>query len=148
MILPIQTVKNNPILRRKALKVKKIDIEIKRLILDMKKTMEKENGVGLAAPQVGQSLQIIIVKPEQKITVLINPQIKKLSKKTNIMEEGCLSLPGRYYFIKRPAKIKVRGLSQDGQKVKIKADGLLARIIQHEIDHLDGILITDRFYEN
>lgn len=145
MTLPIQTGTNNPILRKKAKEVKKITPEIKRLILDMTETMGKAPGIGLAAPQVGRLLRLIAAKPNHKIIVLINPQIKKFSRKKEIMEEGCLSLPNQSYLpIERAYKIKVKGLNAEGKKIKIKANGLLARIIQHEIDHLDGILIVDR----
>ena len=144
MIITLQTGPNNPILRQKAKDVKEITPEIKRLILDMKETMEKEDGMGLAAPQIGCSVRVIIAKPDDKIIILINPQIKKFSRKKVITEEGCLSLPNQFYLIERPTEIKVEGLNLKGKKVKIKAEGLLARIIQHEIDHLDGILIVDR----
>ena len=144
MILPLQTGQNNPILRRKAREVKEITPEIKRLILDMKETMEKAEGLGLAGPQIGCSVRVIIAKPDDKTIVLINPKIKNFSRKKVIAEEGCLSLPNQFYLIERPAEIKVEGLDQRAKKIKIKADGLLARIIQHEIDHLDGVLIIDR----
>ncbi|OGZ34938.1 MAG: peptide deformylase [Candidatus Portnoybacteria bacterium RIFCSPLOWO2_01_FULL_43_11] len=166
MIIPIQTNPNNPILRQKAKEVKEITAEIKRLILDMEETMEKAAGVGLAAPQIGQSLRVLVAKSNDEprtfrgqsifarkrgpqkvrgeIIALINPEIKKFSRKKVVMEEGCLSLPKQFSLIERPAKIKVKGLTEEGEKIKIKINGLLARIIQHEIDHLDGILIIDR----
>ena len=146
MIIPIQTNKNNQILRQKAKKVKEITVQIKQLILDMIETLEANNGIGLAAPQVNQLLQIIIAKPEpdKEALVLINPQIKKTSRKKEVMEEGCLSLPDISIPVERPNKITVQGLNIDSQLIKIKAKGLLARIIQHEIDHLSGILITDQ----
>jgi len=145
MVITIQKNKNNPILRQKAKKVNKIDAEIKQLILDMIETLEANNGIGLAAPQINQLLQIIIAKPEpdKEALVLINPQIKKTSRKKEVMEEGCLSLPDISIPIERPVKITVQGLDINGQLIKIKAKGLLARIIQHEIDHLSGILIVD-----
>lgn len=147
MILPIQAGQNNPILRQKAKKVKEITPSIKGLILNMIETLEANNGLGLAAPQVDQLLQIIIAKPEPKeqTLVLINPQIKRFSRKKIIMEEGCLSLPNMAVLIERPIKIIVQALDINGQPIKIKAKGLLARVIQHEIEHLDGILIIDKY---
>ena len=145
MILSIQTGYDNHILRQKAKEVKEVTAQIKQLVLDMIETLEANNGLGLAAPQVGQLLQIIIAKPEpeKEALVLINPQIKKTSRKKEIMEEGCLSLPNISVPIERPVKITVQGLALNGQLIKIKAKGLLARIIQHEIDHIDGTLILD-----
>jgi len=146
MILSIQKGQDNPILRQKAKEVKEITAEIKQLALDMIETLGANNGLGLAAPQVGQLLQIIIAKPEpdKEALVLINPQIKKTSRKKEVIEEGCLSLPDISIPVERPNKITVQGLNIDGQLIKIKAKGLLARIIQHEIDHLSGILIVDK----
>ena len=146
MILSIQKGQDNPILRQKAKEVKEITVQIKQLVLNMVETLETNNGLGLAAPQVGQLLQIIVAKPEpdKEALVLINPQIKKTSRKKEVIEEGCLSLPNLSVPVERPNKITVQGLALNGQLVKIKAKGLLARIIQHEIDHLSGILIVDK----
>jgi len=146
MILSVQTNQDNPILRQKAQEVKEINAQIKQLILDMIETLAANNGLGLAAPQVGQLLQIIIAKPEpdKEVLVLINPQIKKTSRKKEIITEGCLSLPNLSVPVERSIKITVQGLALNGESVKIKAKGLLARIIQHEIDHLNGILIIDK----
>lgn len=146
MILPIQTGKNNPVLRKKAVEVKQITPQIKQLILDMIDTLEaSQNNVGLAAPQVNKSLRIIAFQPDpsKPAQVLINPLITKTSRKTEIIEEGCLSLPNYTAKIKRPVKAIVKTLNQEGKEVKIKAKGLTARILQHEIDHLNGILICD-----
>lgn len=146
MNLTIQTNKDNPILRQKSQEVKEITAEIKQLVLDMVETIETKKGLGLAAPQVGQSLRLIVFKsgPTDSAIALVNPLIIKISKKQTLMTEGCLSLPNISLPIKRAEKIAVEGLSPKGQKVKIKAKGLLARVIQHEIDHLDGILIVDK----
>lgn len=146
MILPIKKGQTNPILRQKAQEIKKITAQIKQLISDMNETLEVNNGLGLAAPQVGQSLRVILAKPapNKKAVVLINPEIKKTSRKKEIMVEGCLSLPNTAIAIERSRKITVVGLDIDGKKIKIKAEGLLARVIQHEIDHLDGTLIVDK----
>lgn len=148
-LLNIQTGQNNPILRKKAEEVKKVNAQIKQLALDMAETMEVKDGIGLAAPQVGQLLRIIVVKPKpnQETLILINPQIKKFSRKKDVMEEGCLSLPNLSVPVERPVKITGQALDLNGQKIKIKAKGLLARTIQHEVDHLSGILIVDKKYD-
>ncbi len=146
MILPIQTGKNNPALRKKAAEVKQITPQIKQLILDMIDTLEADqNNVGLAAPQVNKSLRIIAFQPDsaKPAQVLINPLITKTSRKTEIIEEGCLSLPNYTAKVKRPVKVIVKALNQEGKEIKIKTKGLTARIFQHEIDHLNGILICD-----
>jgi len=146
MILKIQIGTDNKILRQKAEKVKQITAEIKQLVLNMIETLQNNNGAGLAAPQVNQPLRIIIVKPDLNMEplVLINPEIKKFSRKKSIMIEGCLSLPNTEIPIERVEKIKVEALNLDDKKITLKAKGILARVIQHEIDHLDGILIYDK----
>lgn len=134
-----------PVLRKKAAKIKNpLDPEIQALIPSMSEAMQKENGVGLAAPQVGSSVRLCIVKDENKIYALINPQITAKSTKKIAMEEGCLSFPGTFFPITRPENVKVRFLDETGAEKKLKTSGLLARAVQHEIDHLDGILIIDR----
>ncbi|MBU4030801.1 methionyl-tRNA formyltransferase [Patescibacteria group bacterium] len=146
MILNIQTGADNPVLRRKAKEVKKINSQIRELILNMKETLESDgNSIGLAAPQVGKSLRIIAISPElnEKSIILINPKIVKTSFRKIVLEEGCLSLPNISIPIKRHSKITVQALNEKGEPIKIKTEGLAARIIQHEIDHLDGILIID-----
>jgi len=150
MTLHIQTGKNNPRLRQKSKPVKEITPEIKGLILNMEQTLKTADGLGLAAPQVGQSLRIITIrlpqlsKAQPYTLTLINPKITKSSRQKIIMEEGCLSLPNIYGLVERPAKVTVEGLSSQGEKIEIKANGLLARTLQHEIDHLDGILFIDK----
>ncbi|MDD3486794.1 MAG: peptide deformylase [Candidatus Moranbacteria bacterium] len=134
-------------LRRKTRKVRKEEIKnpkFKRLVLDMVKAMEEEKGVGLAAPQVGSDLRLCTVAVEGEVFVLINPEIKSYSRKKDIFEEGCLSFPNQFFQVERPIKVKVQTLNLEGEKQKIKADGFLARVLQHEIDHLDGILVIDR----
>ncbi|MCG2808734.1 MAG: methionyl-tRNA formyltransferase [Candidatus Portnoybacteria bacterium] len=146
MILNIQTGADNPVLRRKAKEVKKINSQIRELILNMKETLESDgNSIGLAAPQVGKSLRIIAISPElnEKSIILINPKIVKTSFRKIVLEEGCLSLPNISIPIKRHSKITVQALNEKGEPIKIKTEGLAARIIQHEIDHLEGILIID-----
>jgi len=137
----------NDFLRRKTREVKVDELKdpkIQRLILDMAKTMETEKGVGLAAPQVGSDLRICTVQAEGEACVLVNPKIKYFSRKKDIFEEGCLSFPGKFFSVDRPIKVKVQARDSEGKKVKIKADGIFARVLQHEIDHLDGILVIDR----
>jgi len=134
----------NPILRKKAEKVEKIDWQMRILIDDMIETMQEEGGVGLAAPQVGVSKRIIIVKDDIIPLVLVNPQIIEKSQKKISGEEGCLSVPGIVAKVKRAKKIIVGALDEQGKEIAIKTDDIFSRIIQHEIDHLNGILFTDR----
>ncbi len=118
--------------------------EIQKLIAEMIETMKSAKGAGLAANQVGYSLRLCVIEENGNVFVMINPVITSCSRKKVAMDEGCLSFPGKFISLCRPEKIKVRYLDEKGKKVKIKSDGLLARIIQHEIDHLNGIVITDR----
>lgn len=134
----------NPILRRKATDVKEITPEIQKLAEDTTETMQQNQGVGLAASQVGESKRIIAVQTEEGPRVFINPKITKKSKEKDDAEEGCLSLPGVWLKINRAKWIELEALDINGKKLNIKADGLFSRVIQHEIDHLDGILITGR----
>jgi peptide deformylase len=138
----------NPILKQPALKVKEINKEIRRLIDDMSKTMYNAPGLGLAAPQIGQSLRLAVIDPtgtkSQQLIALINPEIIRTEGET-LSEEGCLSLPGLMCEIKRFTKVWVKGYDLIKEKmVEIEARDLLARILQHEIDHLNGTLILDR----
>ncbi len=144
----------NPILRKKCQEVKEVTEGIRSLGLDMIESMTENQGIGLAAPQVGELKRIIAVhlvkerSPEEKSKTLpqvfINPKIIKKSKETVIDEEGCLSFPGLFLKIKRAKEVEVEALSEKGEKIHLKAEGLPARILQHEIDHLDGILFIDR----
>ncbi|PIP28391.1 MAG: peptide deformylase [Candidatus Moranbacteria bacterium CG23_combo_of_CG06-09_8_20_14_all_35_22] len=145
MILPIITYPNE-ILRQKAKKIKDPKSrEVKDLIFDMIAIIEKSgNTLGLAAPQVGQSLQLCIIKLDGKTYILINPKITRKSWGKEVCEEGCLSFPGKFIPIKRCKKITVKALDRKGEKITIKAEGLLSRAMQHEIDHLDGVLFIDR----
>lgn len=123
------------------------DPKIRRMVFDMVKMMDTEKGVGLAAPQVGSDLRICTIKIGDETYILINPKIKSSSRKTDIFEEGCLSFPGKFFPVERPLKVKVQARDLEGKKFKIKADGLLARVLQHEIDHLEGILVIDRVFK-
>lgn len=136
----------NPILREKALKVNKITPALKELIINMLNTMYEKSGVGLAAPQVGHSLRIIVFDetPERNAPkVLINPEIVSSSKKKILGIEGCLSCRGVEMLVERAEKVTVQGQDLDLKPIKFKAEGFLARILQHEINHLDGITIMD-----
>jgi len=133
----------DPILKIVTEKVEKIDENIHKIVKKMFKIMKEEDGVGLAANQVGFNMRIVIAQlPEDKSYVLINPEIIE-SDGEDVMEEGCLSFPGISIYIKRAEKIKVRGLDMNGNDVEYIFDGLLARIFQHEVDHLNGKTIVD-----
>jgi peptide deformylase len=142
-ILPIITGKDHPILRAKTKKVEKVTKAIKTLIRDMAETMEAANGVGLAAPQVGQSLRLCLAPIGGKITALIDPKITKKSAEKVIDEEGCLSLPHVWLPITRSKEITVTYIDGSGKKQERKLANFEARVVQHEVDHLDGILIVD-----
>ncbi len=118
--------------------------DFKQLILNMAETMHKRDGIGLAAPQIGKNIQICVVNTENGDLVLINPKIKKKGFGTDIEEEGCLSIPGVYGTVKRAKKISVNAIDPDGNKINFIAKGLFARVIQHEVDHLNGILFIDK----
>jgi len=135
----------NDFLRKKTREVSDFkDAKIQRLILDMAKTMEKEKGIGLAAPQVGSDLRICLARVDNTLYALVNPEIKSYSRAREVFEEGCLSFPGKFFPVERPIKVKIKTRDLNGKRIKIKAEGLLARVLQHEIDHLDGVLIIDR----
>ena len=116
-----------------------------RLIQDMKLTVKEAPGVGLAAPQVGQNLMLAIINLEDvgPPFVIINPKILSKSIKKTLMEEGCLSIPGYFVEVKRPKRIEAEAYNEDGKRMVIKGEGLLAKVLQHEIDHLNGVLIKD-----
>ena len=132
------------ILREKCEEVKGVTPKIKKLSEDMIETLEKNQGSGLAAPQVGELKRIIVVQTEKGFEVFINPKIIKKSRETVIGEEGCLSFPGLFLKIKRAKEAEIEALDIEGKKIQIKINGLLSRVFQHEIDHLNGILYIDR----
>jgi peptide deformylase len=142
----------DPLLRRKSHKVEKIDSDVRMLITDMIDTMRAAPGVGLAASQIGVSTRMIVIEfgeddneeAPKKLYVLINPEIIFASEEKESGIEGCLSVPGLVGEVDRNVKIIVRGINQQGKINKINAEGWLARIFQHEIDHLNGILFPDR----
>jgi peptide deformylase len=142
-----------PVLRHKARKVSEFGPELQVLIDDMIETMRAAPGVGLAAPQVNIPLRVIVVEYSEdeddeekppKLYAVVNPEIARLDVETEVGTEGCLSIPGYVGDVERPVGVTLKGQNRRGQQIKIKADGWLARIFQHEIDHLDGILFTDR----
>ncbi len=132
------------ILRKKSKEVDVIDDKIKELIKDMVETMHKYDGVGLAAVQVGILKQIIVIDlyDEKPVIKIINPKIIK-TKGEQEVDEGCLSFPNKYVKVKRPEEVVVEGLDENGKKIKITGTGLLAQAISHEVDHLNGIVLTD-----
>jgi peptide deformylase len=142
---------DNPLLRKKSKKVKRFGRALQNLIDDMVETMHAVHGLGLAAPQIGVSQQVIVIQlPEDeedpqsgKLYVLCNPEIVKTAGEEEI-EEGCLSVPGFAGDVRRAAVVTVKGLDRHGKKIRIKAEGLLARAFQHEIDHINGTLYIDR----
>jgi len=160
-ILPIQ-IAPHPVLKRVADPVDKIDDKIRKLMDNMLETMYNAPGIGLAAPQIRESVRIMVVDVDQpredddvppdaatiakrrvKPRFFINPEIIWSSDEPNVYEEGCLSLPGQYAEVERPKIIRVKYLDYDGKPQELEADGLLATCVQHEIDHLDGILFVD-----
>lgn len=147
---------DDPILRQPTEEVVDFDLELQMLIDNMIETMRANNGVGLAAPQVGVTKKIFICEfagdkeaslPEFPLTVMINPKITHYSKEQRRMVEGCLSFPGLEILVKRPSKIVIEGADRYGKKIKIDADGLYARVMQHENDHLNSTLLVDHLRE-
>ncbi|KPL82097.1 peptide deformylase [Thermanaerothrix daxensis] len=142
----------DPVLRRKAQKVRQFDADLQQLIEDMVETMRAAPGVGLAAPQVGVSQRVIVVEygddedesRPPRLYVVVNPEIVEVSPETEMGVEGCLSIPGLVGEVERHQRIVVKGQNRRGQPIKLKLQGWVARIFQHEIDHLEGILFTDR----
>ena len=142
----------DPVLRRKAGRVAKIDASIQRLIDDMIDTMRAAGGAGLAAPQVGRPLRVIVIEVPQpepdapveqkEVIVLINPQIVRRSGQRQVAE-GCLSVPGYWAEITRSVKVIAKGLNREGREVRIKGEELLAQALEHEVDHINGVLYID-----
>ncbi len=153
-VLPIAELPD-PVLRRKAHRITEINKDLQTLIDNMIETLRDAPGVGLAAPQVSQSIRLIVVeygeedeegKPlePKKLYVVINPAIVTASEEKEMGIEACLSIPGLAGEVERHSALVVKGLNRFGKSTRIKASGWLARIFQHEIDHLDGVLFTDR----
>ena len=137
----------HPVLKTKAKPVARVDDALRRLAADMFETMYKAPGIGLAAPQVGVSERLIVLDvadgDERRPMVLVNPEIVWRSSERATAEEGCLSLPGQFADVTRPQHVKVSYLTEHGGEAELEAEGLLARCVQHEIDHLDGVLFVD-----
>ncbi|MFA5644609.1 MAG: peptide deformylase [Patescibacteria group bacterium] len=150
-MLPI-IIHPNEILRKKSTKINLADVvkvEFKKFITEMTETMFKKDGAGLASPQVGKNIRLIVLNNNDQALIMINPQITKKSWAKEVDQEGCLSVldkKGEIYYlpVSRNKKVNCIYFDENGKKQKIEADGLLARAIQHEIDHLDGILFIDR----
>ena len=138
----------DPILRKESAPIEKVDNDLRKLLDDMLETMYAAPGIGLAAVQIGILKRLIVIdiskdKEKKNPLFLINPEIVSKSKNTSIYEEGCLSLPGHFAEIERPAECQINFLDYNGKKKEITAKGLLSTCIQHEVDHLNGILFID-----
>jgi peptide deformylase len=142
----------DPILREKAKRIKTFDAKLRKLVGDMFETMHANKGVGLAAPQIGQPIRVLVAElepdPEEKErgfkVALCNPEIVKASEETDTAPEGCLSIPGWIGEVPRHVVVTVKGQTPEGKEVRIKAQDYYARVLQHEVDHLNGVLFTDR----
>ena len=141
-VLPLR-VTPDPILRQRAKRVRAIDAYIKKLAENMLESMHEYNGVGIAAPQVGVSLRVIVIEvPDESVITLINPEIVKKTGERDV-SEGCLSIPGYRGDIKRAETVVAKGQGLDGKEVRIKATDLLAQALEHEVGHIQGSLYTD-----
>jgi peptide deformylase len=134
----------DPVLKTRASKVKQFDEALTKLAEEMLVTMHEREGVGLAANQVGRLKRILVAATEDEEYVLVNPVIEASSEEKETLAEGCLSIPGIQVEVERPVAVTVSGQDEAGEDLRIEAEGLLARIFQHEVDHLDGVLILDR----
>lgn len=149
-VLPITTGINNPILRSLSKPVKVIDKKIKKLVADMIETMFAAEGIGIAAPQVGVNLRIYIARlnfdtPREMVVAMINPEFHNLSAKIDEGEEGCLSIPKKFGIVPRHSEVTIIYSDLKNNRITLNLDGLNARIMQHEMDHLNAMLIADRF---
>ncbi len=143
---PIVTGAENTILHAKNENVKDpLAPEIQALLPEMLDAMRKADGIGLAAPQIGKNLRICVIEIDGVIKNFINPKITSASDEKILFEEGCLSLPGEFFAIERSEQVTVRYIDETGKEKKLRARGLWAICLQHELDHLDGILICDRY---
>ncbi len=142
-VLPIVTGADTPVLRKKTLLVPHVTKDVLKLIRDMQETTVAADGLGLAAPQIGQSVRLCIARIGGRLTPLINPKITWKSAETAIAEEGCLSLPNLWRDVKRSVEIVVEYTDARAQKQERKLTDIDARVVQHEVDHLDGVLIVD-----
>lgn len=143
MALEVKTF-GDPVLKTRAAKVKEFDDALLRLTEDMLVTMHEREGVGLAANQVGRLRRVLVAAIEEDEYVVINPVIEASSEETEVLAEGCLSIPGIQVEVERPVAVTITGQNAAGEDLRLEAEGLLARVFQHEVDHLDGVLILDR----
>lgn len=144
-ILVVDNPDERRILRAKAKKISRFEPYLEKLVADMWETMRAAPGVGLAAPQVGESIRVLVAEYEDNAVALVNPEIIKRSEEEVLGVEGCLSIPGYVGDdVPRASAITVKARDPKGKEIRVKADGWWARILQHEIDHLDGVLYTDR----
>ncbi|MBE7559216.1 peptide deformylase [bacterium] len=142
------TLCGEPVLRQRAKAVHKVTREVRKLAADMLETMRDSRGIGLAAPQVGVLKRLFVAEvPEHPAMLFIDPEIVFMGSETSAYKEGCLSIPGFEGEVVRPERIIVQALDEKGERFQLEASGLLSRCIQHEIDHLDGILFPDRMGE-
>lgn len=143
MVLEVRTF-GDPVLKSRATPVDRFDEPLARLAKDMLETMRERDGVGLAANQVGRLKRILVAALEDEEYVIVNPVIESRAEETEKDTEGCLSIPEIQVEVERPIQVEVSGWDVSGEPLRVEAEGLLARVLQHEIDHLDGILILDR----
>ena len=141
-IFPIRTF-GDPVLRARAQPVDVIDETVRRLVIDMLETMYDAPGVGLAAPQIGISRQVVVFDEGEGPRILINPELVETEGEWSF-DEGCLSVPGHFWPITRPGFARVRGLDLDGHEIEYAGDELVGRVLQHEVDHLNGRLLIER----
>lgn len=152
MVLKIETGSNNKVLRTVSKEVRSFDKKLGKFLDDMRASMVSSSGIGLAAPQVGQNIRVIVCQfntgePNEMIVELVNPVIAFHSAETELSEEGCLSLPGVFDKVSRWSLITVKFFDRKGKEQVLKLDGLNASVVQHETDHIDGILFIDRVAE-
>jgi len=142
-ILPMCHLPDDSVLRQKAKRVPRVDSSIQRLVDDMVETMQQVSGVGLAAPQVGVSLRVVVLRmPDEEPIAIINPEMVKRTGEREV-SEACLSVPGYVGEIKRSVSVTVKGWDRHGKAIRIKATNLMAQVLEHELDHLNGILYID-----
>jgi peptide deformylase len=136
----------DPVLRTRAREVDRFDDELREEVRRMGRLMHDAMGIGLAAPQVGVSHRVLVyrVEPDSPLNALVNPEIEWSGEETEVLEEGCLSIPAVHVEVERPVHVRVRAKDEHGEDIRVEASGLEARVIQHELDHLDGVLILDR----
>jgi peptide deformylase len=136
----------DPVLRTRAREVDRFDDELREEVRRMGQLMHDAMGIGLAAPQVGVAHRVLVyrVEPDSPLNALVNPEIEWSGDETEVVEEGCLSIPAVHVEVERPVHVRVRAKDEFGEDIRVEASGLEARVIQHELDHLDGVLILDR----